>query len=270
MSRYIALIHRGETGGWGISFPDFPGCISAADGFEEVLDAGAQALRFHVEGMIEDGHTIPAARSLESLQADPEFSDDFKDAIVSLVPLLPPRAKPMRVNISLDSNLLLEIDAKAEQFGMNRSEFLAEAARRQIVGSGSQASPVAALEKGRADLDAMRRYLQESNPLTAIMKAQATFEETLKRVTESSMLPPAFEKQHNAVEALQRQFRESNPLMVLGKQRAKWEEHFRPWSKVEEVIDSYKSSVERLLGNLEHPQIGVTGTQKPKLAKRDR
>jgi predicted RNase H-like HicB family nuclease len=136
MSRYIALIHRGETGSWGISFPDFPGCISAADrgSFPDIVDRGAAALRFHVEGLRDAGLAIPEPRPIEALRADPEFADDFADAIVTLVPLLPPRAKPLRINISIDSNLLLEIDAKAEQLGMNRSEFLAEAARRCILG----------------------------------------------------------------------------------------------------------------------------------------
>jgi predicted RNase H-like HicB family nuclease len=135
MSRYIALIHRGETGSWGISFPDFPGCISAADrsSFQDIVDRGAQALRFHVEGLREAGMAIPEPRTIEDLRADPEFADDFADAIVTLVPLLPPRAKPIRINISIDSNLLLEIDAKAEQLGMNRSEFLAEAARSYML-----------------------------------------------------------------------------------------------------------------------------------------
>lgn len=58
MSRYIALIHRGETGSWGISFPDFPGCISAADrsSFPDIVDRGAEALRFHVAGLRESRH----------------------------------------------------------------------------------------------------------------------------------------------------------------------------------------------------------------------
>src|SRR5262249_22145094 len=133
MSRYIALLHRADGDGWGISFPDFPGCVSAGDTYEETIDNGAQALRFHVEGMIEDGDAIPAPTPLEKLQADKEFAEDLAGAIVSLVTLLPPRAKPMRVNVSLDSNLLVEIDAAAQAQGMNRSEFLAEGARQFIV-----------------------------------------------------------------------------------------------------------------------------------------
>jgi len=161
MSRYIALIHRGETGSWGVSFPDFPGCISAADTFEEIVDAAARALRFHVEGMIEDGDAIPAPRSLEDLRADPEFAEDFADAIVSLVPLLPPRARPMRVNVSLDANLLIEIDAKAAELGMNRSEFLAEAAKRLIIGPAEHGSLEEPLWENARQAERMAKNIEE-------------------------------------------------------------------------------------------------------------
>lgn len=133
MSRYIALAHRGDTGSWGISFPDFLGCISAADSFEDVVEQGAEALRFHVEGLLEDGEAIPEPRPLEVLRADPEFADDFVDAIVTVVPLLPPRDRPMRVNVILDANLLARIDDAAKRLDLNRSEFLAEGARRLIL-----------------------------------------------------------------------------------------------------------------------------------------
>lgn len=98
MSRYIALIHRGKTGSWGISFPDFPGCISAADrsSVPDIVDRGAEALRLHVEGLREAGMAVPQPRTIGDLRADPEFADDFADAIVTLVPLLPPRGGPSR------------------------------------------------------------------------------------------------------------------------------------------------------------------------------
>ena len=32
---YVAFIHRDETPGFGISFPDFPGCVSDGDTIDE-------------------------------------------------------------------------------------------------------------------------------------------------------------------------------------------------------------------------------------------
>jgi predicted RNase H-like HicB family nuclease len=136
MRRYIALLHRDEEGGYGVSFPDFPGCISAGDDWEKATTAGADALRFHVEGMLEDGAKLPQARSPEELMADRIVADWFEGAIVTSIPLLPPRAKPERVNVMLDSALLHEIDRAAKHLGMNRSAFLSAAARR-LLGGGA-------------------------------------------------------------------------------------------------------------------------------------
>jgi len=33
---YIALIHKEENSDYGVSFPDFPGCISAGETLEQV------------------------------------------------------------------------------------------------------------------------------------------------------------------------------------------------------------------------------------------
>lgn len=168
MKHYIALFHASAGGGWGVSFPDMPGCISAGDDFATAAEQAAQALRFHVEGLIEAGASVSAPRTLEALHDDSVFADDFADALVGLVPLLPPRARPMRVNISLDSNLLLEIDATAESLGMNRSEFLAEGARRFIV-------------MPTADGWAVRR---EGSKLTRVYKDQAQATDAARKLAE--------------------------------------------------------------------------------------
>jgi len=88
MRRYIALVHAGKRRTYGVSFPDIPGCIAAEAGFEAAVESAAQALRFHVEGMIEDGEKIPEPRSLEQIQADLEFAEELEGAVVALVPLL--------------------------------------------------------------------------------------------------------------------------------------------------------------------------------------
>lgn len=55
---YVAPIAK--TGnGYAAHLPDLPGCIAAADTFEETHNLIEEAANFHVEGMIEDGDTIP-------------------------------------------------------------------------------------------------------------------------------------------------------------------------------------------------------------------
>jgi predicted RNase H-like HicB family nuclease len=62
---YIAFIHTDDQPGFGISFPDFPGCISQGDTLDEALQLGQEALAFHVEGLEEDGSILPTPAALQ-------------------------------------------------------------------------------------------------------------------------------------------------------------------------------------------------------------
>ena len=56
--KYVAII--GKTGnGYAAHLPDLPGCIAAGDTFEETSQLIREAANFHVEGMVEDGDTVP-------------------------------------------------------------------------------------------------------------------------------------------------------------------------------------------------------------------
>ena len=68
--RYVSFIHRDEGSGYGISFPDFPGCVSVGDTVDDAIRNGCEALAFHVEGMYDDGDAVPPPRSIEAIKAD--------------------------------------------------------------------------------------------------------------------------------------------------------------------------------------------------------
>ncbi|MBC8129534.1 MAG: type II toxin-antitoxin system HicB family antitoxin [Rhizobiaceae bacterium] len=121
--RVVALIHQ-EAACYGISFPDFPGCISGGEGLDETLAQGTEALNMHIASMLEDGDVIPVPRGLDDLRADPEFAVDFDGAVVATVPAFIPGRKTQRVNVSIDGDLLDEIDAAARTFPGGRSGFL--------------------------------------------------------------------------------------------------------------------------------------------------
>lgn len=129
---YVAFIHKDEEPGFGISFPDFPGCISEGDTIDETIQRGACALAFHIEGMIEDGETIPAPRSLQDIERDPSLAEWREGATICFVPAVIDKGSPRRVNISLDYGLLQAIDDEAKRRGMTRSAFLSSAARNEI------------------------------------------------------------------------------------------------------------------------------------------
>ncbi len=134
MDRYIALIHKEKGSAYGVMFPDFPGCASAGDSVEEAILQGREALAFHVEGMRLDGEAIPSPRSLDAIKAAKEDWIEWKDAIVTMIPLLPPKGKPIRVNVNLDKNLLAAVDDAAAKAQQSRSAFVSRALETALEG----------------------------------------------------------------------------------------------------------------------------------------
>ena len=132
--RYVSFIHRDDVG-YGVSFPDFPGCVAVGKTVDEAVRHGGEALAFHVEGLSEDGEPIPPPRSIDAIKRDPELADWRRGADIVLIPLLLDRGSSRRVNISLDRGLLEAIDGEARQRRMTRSAFLATAARHEIEGT---------------------------------------------------------------------------------------------------------------------------------------
>lgn len=131
---YIALIHKDQDSAYGVSFPDFPGCITAGDTFDEAMAMAKEALGFHAEGMLEDDLKIPKPSTFEAIRAakDAWWAEDLTKAEIARVPLLINIAAPKRVNISLDQSLLIAIDQAAKEQGMTRSAFLASAALQRL------------------------------------------------------------------------------------------------------------------------------------------
>ncbi len=131
MVRYIALIRKDEDTEYGVDFPDLPGCISAGSTVDEAFDNAAEALAGHIEAMRAHGETVPPpTTTVEEVLADPHN----RDAVAVLIAAPPEPARAVRVNISIDANLLGEIDRAAEANRTNRSAFLADAARSVLYG----------------------------------------------------------------------------------------------------------------------------------------
>jgi len=68
---YIAYLDKERKSDFGVSFPDFPGCVTAGNTLDEARRMAAEALSLHIEGMMEDGEAIPEASPLDSLAKDP-------------------------------------------------------------------------------------------------------------------------------------------------------------------------------------------------------
>jgi len=68
---YIAYLHKDRKSDFGVSFPDFPGCITAGRTLEEARRRAAEALSFHIAGMIEDGEKIPKPSTIDDVAGYP-------------------------------------------------------------------------------------------------------------------------------------------------------------------------------------------------------
>ncbi|MGH6835770.1 MAG: type II toxin-antitoxin system HicB family antitoxin [Methylocella sp.] len=125
MRQYVGLIHKEAESDYSVSFPDFPGCITAGRDLDEARAMAEEALAFHVEGLAEDGEAIPEPSLLESVRAD----SLNRAGVAILVPVRSPAPKTMRVNITLPEDILAAIDRYAERHGLSPSGFIAKAAR---------------------------------------------------------------------------------------------------------------------------------------------
>jgi predicted RNase H-like HicB family nuclease len=119
---YIAYLHKDRKSDFGVSFPDFPGCITAGKTLEESRRNAEEALALHIAGMIDDGETIPAPSTLDDIADDP----DMKNAVAILVNV--DSEKRVRVNITARESQIDRIDRLAEEAGMTRSAYFVQAA----------------------------------------------------------------------------------------------------------------------------------------------
>jgi predicted RNase H-like HicB family nuclease len=120
---YIAYLHKEKKSDYGVSFPDFPGCITAGKTLEEARQNAVEALTLHIEGMLEDGEEIPEASCLDNLSRDPVL----RDAVAFLVDVHV-SDKVERFNITARKSQMKEIDRLAKQQRMTRSAFMVASA----------------------------------------------------------------------------------------------------------------------------------------------
>ncbi|TRW94939.1 ribbon-helix-helix protein, CopG family [Paracoccus sp. M683] len=131
MRYYIAIVHEDEYSALGLTFPDLPGAFAAADDWDGIPAAAAEALDLWFEDMPD---VEPA--SLDAIRKRDDVAAELADGAVLIpVPYIPADTAVQRVNITIERGLLRAIDETARNRGMNRSSFLASAARRELIGT---------------------------------------------------------------------------------------------------------------------------------------
>ena len=119
---YIAYLHKDRRSDFGVSFPDFPGCVTAGKTLEEARRMAVQALALHIGGMAEDGEPIPEPSTIDDVAEDPAM----KGAVAFLVSV--GMDKTVRLNITAKESQIAAIDQQADEAGMSRSAYMVRAA----------------------------------------------------------------------------------------------------------------------------------------------
>lgn len=120
------VVHEQAESDYGVSFPDFPGVVTAGTSLDDARAMAEEALAFHIEGLVADGEAISEPSSLQAVMSDPENLD----GVAILVAVRTEAAKCVRVNVTLPEDVLEQIDRYAADHGFTRSGFLARAAKQ--------------------------------------------------------------------------------------------------------------------------------------------
>ena len=127
MVRYYPAIVEQAKDGFGVYFPDLPGCTSAGASVQEAARNAEEALQAHIDLTAEHGETLPDPSALDGLAIDPDVVEVARILVRAEMP-----GRSVRVNITLPEELLTAVDRYAARTGHTRSGLLALAVRERM------------------------------------------------------------------------------------------------------------------------------------------
>jgi predicted RNase H-like HicB family nuclease len=132
---YQALVIQdpgdGPQDGYGVVFPDLSGCVSAGDTVQEACQHAFEALALHINGMIDEKTELPPPAAFDAPLPDWLTGAAGKIAASVLVPVYLPE-RVARISLTMDRDLLEQINAAATTNGETRSEYIARVVRERI------------------------------------------------------------------------------------------------------------------------------------------
>ncbi|MDR3313286.1 MAG: type II toxin-antitoxin system HicB family antitoxin [Oscillospiraceae bacterium] len=81
---YLAVFEPNGNGGFGVYFPDLPGCASYGDTFERATREAEDALGLHLYALEKDGEVVP--RPSAAPEIDPETESGYLVSCVTVYP----------------------------------------------------------------------------------------------------------------------------------------------------------------------------------------
>ena len=122
MYRYPAFLD-GETGAYGVTFPDLPGIVAMGETMDDALLNAEEALRDYVTETERDGVLVKKASPIEHV-SPPEGTT------LVTIPLIRLSGRTVRANLTLDEGVVAFMDAEAQRRHMTRKAFVEWMTRR--------------------------------------------------------------------------------------------------------------------------------------------
>jgi predicted RNase H-like HicB family nuclease len=127
MPSYYPAIIEFAAEGFGVFFPDLPGCTTAGTTMQEAARNAEDALQAHIDLAAEHRESIARPSEIDAITVDADIREAARILVRAELP-----GRSVRVNITLPEELLKAIDQYAARTGYSRSGLLAQAAREHM------------------------------------------------------------------------------------------------------------------------------------------
>ena len=77
--KYVVVFAE-SSNGFGAFVPDLPGCVAAADTYEETKEMIREAIEFHIEAYVEDDEALPAHTCVDAAVVEVNVPDGARFA----------------------------------------------------------------------------------------------------------------------------------------------------------------------------------------------
>lgn len=69
---YPAVFHKAEEGGFWVTFPDIPECMTQGDDMQQAYEMAVEALGLSITTMEEEGESVPTASAPDCIEIEDE------------------------------------------------------------------------------------------------------------------------------------------------------------------------------------------------------
>lgn len=69
---YPAVFHKAEEGGFWVTFPDIPECMTQGDDMQQAYEMAVEALGLSITTMEEEGESVPTASTPDCIEIEDE------------------------------------------------------------------------------------------------------------------------------------------------------------------------------------------------------